>query len=269
MVTQTRSQFVLHSAIFVINCMMCFHSAFGQSNTTPVQPASHRNRISNNAEFQVRVDIYTEDSKPPINSLQTIFVNSMAIEFDDQKGRYTIVDSQKQRVSILDRDRKVLVHLDMHAIDTQLDRAMQLMSAEQQVAFASDGAPVREADDYFSIGNANIRYRFRPIATSPEIASSYAEFSDWVTRIYALHGPRMPPQIRLDLNKLLATQSQVPGELRRTIVYGGKSERPVREEIIARMNITSSLSDNDKGRVASVYKWMQEFKPVTESSFFK
>jgi hypothetical protein len=254
--------------LFMIAMGPMISFAYPQSNEQAVQQASYKS-VPKNKDFQIRVDIYTDDTKPPVNSLQTIFSNGMAIEFNDQQGRFTVVDSGKGRVTILDKEKKTLVHMDMRTVESQLDRAIQMMTPEQQTAYSCDGPPVQESRNTFSLGNRNIRYHFAPMSTQQEIASGYAEFSDWVTRVYALHGPKMPPQIRLELNKLLVDQSQLPAELRRVIYYSGKSESPIREEIIARMNVTEALTENDKSRVASVYQWMQEFKPTTEASFFK
>ncbi|MEQ1828395.1 MAG: hypothetical protein ABL921_20710 [Pirellula sp.] len=245
-------------------------SSQSQTNGKSAQLASNKTeKFASKMEYQVRVDIYTDDSKPPVNSLQTIFSNGMAIEFNDQQGRFTVVDPVGDRVSILDREKKSLVHLSMRTVESQLDRAIQLMSPEQQAAFSCDGPAILESAGRFSIGNQTIRYQFTPLSTKPEIAIGYAEFSDWVTRVYALHGPKMPPQIRMELNKLLASQSQLPGELRRIVWYGGKTEKPIREEVIARLHLTESLTESDKGRVASVYQWMKDFRPMTESDFFK
>jgi hypothetical protein len=244
--------------------------SMAQSPGQPIQLASAKSEtLATKSEFQVRTDIYTDDSKPPINSIQTIFTSGLAIEFDDQRERYTVVDTAKARVSILDKGRKVIVHMRMDAIEGQLARAMQLLNQEQRDAFAPDGPPLPAPGNRFAIGNASVRYEFMPVNTKPEIAISYAEFSNWVTRIHALFGPRMPPQVRLEMNRVLADQSQLPVELRRIVVYGGKSEKPVREEIIARLILTESLAESDKSRVASIYQWMQDFKQVSESVFFQ
>jgi hypothetical protein len=244
--------------------------AVAQPNGQAIQLAKYRPEMaSKNLDFQIRIDLYSDESKPPINSLQTIFTNGLSIEFNDQQGRYTIVDAVKGRVTLLDKERKILLHMEMQSIETQLDRAVQLMSPEQQSAFSCDGPPVQEADNTFSIGNAFIRYRFTPIEVKPEIATRYGEFTDWVSRIYALQGPKMPPQIRLELNQLLVANSQLPSVLRRTIQYGPNAENKKSEEIVARLNVTESLSDSDRSRVAGVYKWMQEFKPASESGFFQ
>jgi hypothetical protein len=271
---QTSVDFVLRPTLTRI-CVLVFivflqQIGMSQQLGSTTSLASYRTvKSPKNLDFQIRIDLYSDDSKPPINSLQTVFTDGLAIEFNDQQGRCTVVDSAKGRITLLDNERKILAHIDMQAIETQLDRAIDQMSEVQQKALSSDGPPIAESNEYFAISNAFVRYRFKPVATKPEIATSYAEFTDWITRLYALHGPKMPPQMRLELNRLLAEQSQLPAELRRIIVYGAKTEQPRTEEIIARLIVTESLSDSDRSRVANVYRCMGEYKPTLESNFFK
>lgn len=214
-------------------------------------------------EFQIRIDIYIDDTKPPISSVQTIFSDGLTIELDDFTGRHTVVDSAKGRITLLDERKRSLVHLDMQVIETQLEKALAMLTPQQQAAFDIQGLPEREADNFISISNKSIRYTFQPTAAKKEIATSYGEFSDWVTRINGLYR-HVPPQLRLQLNKMLVDQSQLPTELRRTIVGGNKPE-----VVIARLNLTESLSDLDRSRIAKILTSMQEFKPTSENEFFK
>lgn len=215
-------------------------------------------------DFQVRVDIYTDENLPPMATLQTYFTNRMYFEFDDQNGRCTVVDPMKGRVTLLDSKRKSLVHLEMSTIELQLDRALQLMTEQQLAMFQADGQVRQESQGYFSIGNAMMRYIYLPLATHPEIATSYGDFTNWVCRVKALYPPNMPPQMRLMLNELLMDQSQVPSVVKRQITSGNKTE-----ELVARLNITESLSAVDLGRIANVYQWLGQYTVVSDVEFFQ
>jgi hypothetical protein len=139
-----------------------------------------------------------------------------------------------------------------------------LMNPQQLAMFQHDGDLRQEADGYFSIGNETMRYYCLPATTSAEIATSYGNFANWVCRVKALYPPRMPPQMRLRLNDLLMEESQIPSVVKRRITHNGKSE-----ELIARLNVTESLSDADRTRIANAYKWLNQYSPVTDSEFFK
>lgn len=258
---------VTHVAIVI--CFLTFvERAESQPNSqqrSTNQLASARN-VNNTLpvkDFHIRVDIYSDDTKPPISSVQTIFSDGLTIELDDFAGRHTVIDPAKGRITLLDEKKRSLVHLDMQVIETQLEKALGLLTPQQQAAFAIQGLPEREADNFISISNKSIRYTFQPTAAKKEIAASYGEFSDWVTRINGLYR-HVPPQLRLQLNKMLVDQSQLPTELRRTIVG---SNTP--ETVIARLNLTESLSDLDRSRIAKILTSMQEFKPTSENEFFK
>jgi hypothetical protein len=252
--------------------MICFLTFVERAESQPNSQQRSTNQLAsarnvNNAlpvkDFHIRVDVYIDDTKPPISSVQTIFSDGLTIELDDFAGRHTVVDSAKGRITLLDERKRSLVHLDMQVIETQLEKALALLTPQQQAAFAIQGLPQREADNYISISNKSIRYTFQPTTAKKEIAASYGEFSDWVTRINGLYR-HVPPQLRLQLNKMLVDQSQLPTELRRTIVG---SNMP--ETVIARLNLTESLSDLDRSRIAKILTSMQEFKPTSENEFFK
>jgi hypothetical protein len=216
------------------------------------------------SDFQIRVDIYSDENRPPNATLQTYFTKRMYIELDDQNNRCTVVDPVKGRVTLLDTKRKSLVHLEMTTIETQLSRALELMSEQQLALFRADGQIRQEADGYYSIGNNMMRYWYLPLSTHADIATSYGDFTNWVCRVKALYPPKMPPQMRLTLNEMLMDQSQIPAVVRRQIVYNGKSE-----ELVARLIVTKSLTDVDRSRIADVFQWLNQYSVITDSEFFK
>lgn len=232
----------------------------------PVQLASNKAivKAQENSDFQIRVDIYSDESRPPNATLQTYFTKRMYIELDDQNNRCTVVDPVKSRVTLLDTKRKSLVHLEMSTIETQLSRALELMSEQQLAMFRADGEIRQEADGYYSIGNNMMRYTYLPLSTHADIATSYGDFTNWVCRVKALYPPKMPPQMRLTLNEMLMDQSQIPAVVRRQIIYNGKSE-----ELVARLIVTESLTDVDRSRIANVYLWLNQYSVITDSEFFK
>jgi hypothetical protein len=188
----------------------------------------------------------------------------MYIELDEQNNRCTVVDPVKGRVTLLDTKRKSLVHLEMMTIETQLSRALELMSEQQLEMFRADGQIRQEADGFYSIGNNMMRYSYLPLSTHADIATSYGDFTNWVCRVRALYPPKMPPQMRLTLNEILMDQSQIPAVVRRQIVYSGKTE-----ELVARLIVTESLTDVDRSRIADVFQWLNQYSVITDSEFFK
>ncbi len=223
------------------------------------------------ADFRIDSDIYDDERKPPLYSIQTIFCAGQYIELDDKNGRVTVVDPGKGRVTILDSKQKALVHLEMQSLENQLNHVLESMTPAQQKKFKSDGITYFEADNFITIGNEWFRYKFRAVTPSnPNIAISYGDFANWTARVNALHY-KAPQFIRMELNQLLIDQRQLPVELRRYTMLPPSPTEPKgkTEEIIARLILKDSLSNNDRTRVANVLKSMTEFKPTTEKEFFR
>ena len=217
-------------------------------------------------DFRVDIDIYRDESQPPVKQTQTIFASGQYIELEDEAHRVTVIDPKSSRITILDSTRMALVHLEMPAIESRLDGALARLTDEQRRAFSSDGEPSLGIDNYVVIGNERLRYKFRPMTpANPEIATSYGDFANWSVRINALFN-QTPPLLRMQLNELLISQRQLPAELRRLSVIGPQGKT---EEIVAKLIYKESLSINDRTRIATVQKSMGEYKPLTEKEFFR
>lgn len=223
-------------------------------------------------DFRIDIDIYGDVSKPPIKQTQTIFASGQYIELEDDTHRVTVIDPKNSRITILDSNKKTLVHLEMSALESRLSGALAKLTEEQRRWFSSDGEPSLGTDNYVDFGNERLRYRFRAVTPSnSEIATSYGDFANWSVRINALFN-QTPPVLRMQLNELLISQRQLPAELRRLTVVGPQNDKDPHsktEEIVARLIYKESLSDNDRTRIATVLKSMGEYKPLTEKEFFR
>jgi hypothetical protein len=227
---------------------------------------------SSSTDFRIDIDIYQDEQKPPISSVQTIFADGKYIEVDDDRKRVTVVDPGKGFITILDSQNKSRVELNMADLERQLNSVLQAMSDEQRRGLSSDRDPTLEVDNLVVIGNERLRYKFRPITpANPTIATSYGDFANWSVRINALFN-KTPPFIRMQLNQLLIDQRQLPAELRRVTVVVPPNEKEPQgktEEIVARLILKESLSTSDRTRVASVMKSMNEYKWTSEKEFFR
>lgn len=221
-------------------------------------------------DFRIDIDIYEDEKKPPVSSVQTIFSAGQYIELDDVNGRITVVDPSQGQITILDSKRKSFVRLEMADMERQLNRVRSGMTPDQLRKFSSDDDPVIEGDNYVSFGNEWFRYTFRPVTpANPNMATSYGDFANWSARINARYY-NAPPFIRMQLNQMLMDQRQLPAELRRLTVVPSKAETPAKkEEIVARMIVKESLSESDRTRVASVMKSMDEYKKISDKEFFR
>ena len=223
------------------------------------------------SEFRIKIDIYDNEAKPPINSVETIFMGGQYIELDDNRARVTVVDTSKGRVTILNSASKTLVHLEMTGLENQVNSILAEMTSEQRRKFSSTGVQVSDTVGFITLGNENLSYKFKAFSpANPNIAISYGDFANWSARVNARYY-KVPPIIRMELNQLLMDQRQLPEELHRlTVLVPPNQADPIgkTEEIIARLFLTESLTNNDRSRVAGVLKSMTEFKITTEKEFF-
>ena len=226
---------------------------------------------SASSEFRIKIDIYENESKPPIKSVETIFVGGQYMEFDDNRGRITVVDPGKGRVSILNSEARTLVHLEMAVLEKQVNSILSEMTTEQRRKFSSTGEPTADSAGFVSLGNTNLSYKFKTFTPpDPNVAIAYGDFANWSARVNARYY-KVPPFIRMELNQLLMDLRQLPEELHRlTVITPPNQVDPVgkTEEIIARLFLTEALTNNDRSRVAGVLRSMTEFKINTEKEFF-
>ena len=124
------------------------------------------------AEFRIDIDIYSDVSKPPIKQTQTLFASGKYIELEDDTNRVTVIDPKNSRITILDSNKKTLVHLEMPALESRLSGALAKLTEEQRRWFSSDGEPSLGTDNFVDFGNERLRYRFRTVTpVNSEIAT--------------------------------------------------------------------------------------------------
>ncbi len=231
----------------------------------------HGQTIQNSTDFRIDIDIYEDgESKPPIN-IKTIFVEGKCIELDDERHRVTVVDPGLGNITILDSAQKSRVSLEMNAIESRFNGVLQKMTEDERRKFASNGGPTL-VGELIVLGNDRLLYKFLPMTPeNPNIAVRYGDFANWSVRINALFN-RTPPVLRMQLNQILIDQRQLPSELRRiTVLTPPSADQPhgKTKEIVARMFLNEKLSSDDRTRVASVLKSMNEYTKLSDKEFFR
>jgi len=159
----------------------------------------------------------------------------------------------------------------MSALESQFNSVLQKLTEDERRKFSSNGEPALEGD-LIVIGNERMLYKFRTIVPSnPDIAKSYGDFANWSVRINALFN-HTPPFLRMQLNQMLIDQRQLPSELRRvTVLTPPSAELPQgkTKEVVARMFLNEKLSSDDRARVATVLKSINEYVKTSDKAFFR
>ena len=233
---------------------------------------THGQSVKVASEFRIDIDIYDDERKKPISSVRTIFAEGKYIELDDDRHRITIVDPNLGNVTLLDSLHKSRVSFEMSQLESQLNQVLMKMTDDERRKFSSDGEPTLDSGNFVEIGNQRQRYKFRPMTPSnPNIAVCYGDFANWSVRINALFN-HTPPFLRMQLNQLLMDQRQLPEELQRITVLAPPTESQPQgktQVITARLFVNEKLSQEDKTRVATVLKSMNEYTKTSDKEFFR
>jgi hypothetical protein len=217
-------------------------------------------------DFRIETEVWLGDAKQPLKRTLTLFHNGLAYDFDQQPdGPVTVVDTKRQRILLIEPALK---------LRTVVSTAQLSEAVEQMRLQASQGAmsrylqPSRTDEDpdngQISVAAEGLRYAAdyrRPPDSS--IALQYASFAKWAAMLNAVHGPRVPPFVRLELNQQLADRGGLPVEIERVSLERGKPSR-----IIMRMTPNWRLSTDDQQRIRRVGNMLAEYQEVSEAEYF-
>ena len=116
-----------------------------------------------------------------------------------------------------------------------------------------------------TVFNDYMEYRaVTQLAPNPDIAKQYADFADWSSRLNAVTQPKLPPFLRMDLNRLIAEHGAIPTEIRRRTHQGGKEN-----VIVSRLIPIWQLSQDDHARIARCAAHIAEFREVPEAEYWQ
>lgn len=245
--------FPFASSIFIV--LSLFSTSSGQTESDS----------SKLAAFRVDTDIYLDETKPPIKRTLTLFLEGVFYDFEeDGSQQLTVIDPQRNEIVLLNRQSQTKLTL-------SLDQ-LRLNVASARVQADAKFTAIRESkyvDSQNGAGSATIRNDFmeyRAITQSvpqTDIATQYAEFADWSARLNAVTQPKLPPYLRMDLNKLVADHAAIPAEIRRRTHQDGREVT-----IISRHIANWRLSQDDHARIARCGSMRAEFRESSWQEFW-
>jgi hypothetical protein len=240
--------------------MMLMQSLLGTSVGFGQSPIDTRE-----VEFRIDTDVYLDESKPPVTSTKTMFLQDRCMEWDDTNQRLMIIDFGTQRIELADFKSKRTCTVDMAEIESKLDALKAQMTSEQLQMWSSPNPPDADAEGNGSIQSTRIKYQFK--STSPRVpamSGAYSDFANWSVRLSAIYPPFKPPLLRLQLNEYLAEAQRLPVEIRLWDLRS-KSAEPV----VARMLVQEGLTRQDKARIQDWSLLSGTLKSVPPAEFFQ
>lgn len=215
--------------------------------------------------FRIATDVYADATKPPVMQTLTLFSEGVYYDFEESEGGLiTVVDPLRKRIVLLNRLRQVKTELTLERI--QLTVADARTQADAKITAVRDTSyeTGRDGVSVAIIRNDFMEYRAEAQAVpKPDIAVQYADFADWSARLNAVTPAKLPPYLRIDLNRLMAGHGTIPSKIERRTHQGG------REVVItARLIPNWRLSQDDQTRIARCGAMMAEFRNVPESEYW-
>jgi len=239
-----------------------FHCFFGLNATG--QESNVRENAKPASAFRVDADIYSDPKKAPIKHTLTLFVESVYYDFEDgELGRVSVIDPQRNRIVLLDRQRQVKSEVPTGEILSKIANARVQADAKLSTATLKDFQDLPNGESVAVVSNESIEYRSTLSApTLPDMAAQYAEFANWSARLNSIYAP-MPPYLRLDLNELIASRKMMPKELTRITRKGIRQS-----QLTCRLQVNDRLSEDDRSKVARAGAMMADFRSVPINEYW-
>ncbi|MFN5395794.1 MAG: hypothetical protein ACK5EO_17995 [Planctomycetota bacterium] len=216
-------------------------------------------------EFRIDTDIYTDETKPPVHTTQTMFLATRTIEWDDTHRRLLVVDYKDQSVMLADLPAQRKCRIGMPELEDRISNLRSQMTSEEFATWTSPTQARLDEKGFYELACERSAYRFKTKSPSIEkMAIDYSEFADWSVKMHAVNPPYKPPLLRMQLNAFLRDQRALPIELRLLDKRSSSSK-----EIIARLIVQDQLSAMDLDRIRDWDVLTATLKNVSEVEYFR
>ncbi len=211
--------------------------------------------------FRVDTDIYTDLKQPPIQRTVTLFTEGVYFDFGSEElGITTIIDVRQQQIVLLDAKKKLKTQVSLVSLQTEIEQAASQAPESMKQITIQEWSEDSKNGRQLTLGNDDLRYVATVLAPkNQQAAIQYADFADWSARLNAVYPPKIPPYIRLWLNRALADEKVLPKRIsrigRQTTVY-------------ANVTPTWELSADDQKRIEAAYASQQSYAAVTPAVFW-
>lgn len=222
--------------------------------------------------FRINTDIYIDEKKAPVKQTLTLFRDGVFYDFEDVNeeaagGRITVIDPKRNRIVLIDKKRQIKTTLDTQQIQVMVASARVQVDAKLATVKKAE-IRAEEGQDIAIVQNDSLEYRStmqRPatLAVAKDVASQYCEFADWSARLNAVYLPKLPPYLRLDLNRLIKERDMLPKETRRISHQGVR-----KSTVVARVEAICAIGNDDATRIARVSMMLVDFREVPVAEYW-
>jgi hypothetical protein len=225
------------------------------------------------ADFRVNNAVYVEgESRPQCQSV-TIFHAGLVFDFLADPAEIIVFDKPHGRFVLLDLSRHVQSGLSTDEVQAFIDRTRRLLAGSKnppQIRWLADPAFDETFDNQTSevtLRGESMTYQAQLLATGPDVAAQYRDFSDWYAKFnHVLNPESRPPFPRMLLNAALERNHGIAKEVRLTSNFA-KNNPPVK--VTSRHELAGQLDASDKKRIAEAEDDMKAFQQVSLKEYLQ
>jgi len=218
-------------------------------------------------QFRVASEVFDDNDSKPIVETLTLFQNGVAYDFQLTGSQLiTLVDPRRERLVLLDPDRRLQTTVKMRDLSAHIERLRQQGAQGKGAWFFNPTFKMEETTDgYLNLNSSMLKYRVKgEEPKAPQAVQQYQRFADWSARLNFT--PRtMPPFARIELDRILAERGEMPVEVELTLTLGPLNPTLVRR---SKHSVIWSLSKTDRQRIENVGEHMARFESVAFQDFY-
>ena len=215
--------------------------------------------------FRIDTDVYRDDTKAPIKRTLTLFSEGVYYDFEEaETGLVTVIDPKRNRIVLLNRLLQVKATLDTKQLQLMVSSARVQADAKIATITNSSFEKLPNGNDIAIVRNDFMEYRattHQPL--QPDMAQQYADFADWSARLNAIYQPKLPPYLRIELNRLIGQQNLLPSEIKRVT-----HQRGSQLELTARLIPIWRLSEDDLSKVNKCGSMLASFNEISVDEYW-
>jgi hypothetical protein len=223
------------------------------------------------ADFRVSNAVFVEGESGPQCQSVTIFHAGLVYDFLADPAEIIVFDKPHGRFVLLDLGRRVQSGLSTDEVEAFIERAKRLLAGSKnpaQIRWLADPKFDETFDNQTSevtLRGDSMTYQAKVLATGPEVAAQYRDFSDWYAKFnHVLNPESRPPFPRMILDAALERNHGIAKEVRLASNFA-KNHPPVK--ITSRHELAGQLDASDKKRVADAREDMTGFKQVSLNEY--
>jgi hypothetical protein len=225
------------------------------------------------ADFRVNNAVYVEAESRPQCQSTTIFHAGLVYDFLADPAEIIVFEKQHGRFVLLDTGRHVQSELSTEEVDAFINHAKRRLAEVKnpaEIRWLADATFDETFDSQTSqltLRSECMTYEVQLLATGPDVAAQYRDFTDWYAQFNHMINPdSRPPFPRMMLDAALERNHGIAKEVRLTSNFA-KNHPPVK--ITSRHELAGQLDAADKKRVAEAQDDMKTFKQVSLKEYLQ